>query len=297
MLRAVFLYLSQQKTLRRWMEHSTFAKPLTRRFVAGNTLAEAISVCAKLNAQGILTTLDPLGESVALEAEALASREHALEALRAIAAQQLKSTISVKLTQLGLDIDEGLCFNNARQLAALAHELGTGVEFDMETSAHTDRTLSIVHRLHAEFGCVRAVIQAYLMRSEADIRRLNEAGIPVRLCKGAYSEAPEIAFAEKLHVDENYRKLTALLLREGRDPAIATHDDRMVEAARSAPKESFEYQMLYGVRRDLQRQLLAAGYRLRLYVPYGEAWYPYFMRRLAERPANVLFLARNFFKN
>jgi proline dehydrogenase len=279
------------------MEHSELAKPLTRRFVAGNTLAEALDVCAKINGQGILTTLDPLGESVTQREEALVSRDHALEAIRALAARKLNSTISVKLTQLGLDIDAELCFANARALAEAARESGTRVEFDMETSAHVDRTLDIVHRLHREYGCVRAVIQAYLYRSEADIRGLNAAGIPVRLCKGAYQEAPEVAFPDKERVDENYLALTRLLLSEGTYAAIATHDDRMVAGALGAPKESFEFQMLYGVRRDLQRQLLAQGYRVRLYVPYGEAWYPYFMRRLAERPANVLFLARNFFKN
>lgn len=297
MLRALFIYLSKQKFLRRWMEHSKLARPLTRRFVAGNTLEEALDVCSKMNARGILTTLDPLGESVSARSEAEASRDHALEALRQIAARRLQSTVSVKLTQMGLDIDSEFCFENARALVRLARETGTRVEFDMETSGHTDRTLDIVKRLHAEFGCVRAVIQAYLFRSEADIQELNALGIPVRLCKGAYSEEPTVAFAEKAEVDANYLKLTKLLLEGGRDPAIATHDDKMVAGARGAAKDKFEFQMLYGVRRDLQRCLQIAGYRVRVYVPYGEAWYPYFMRRLAERPANVLFLARNFFKS
>ncbi len=279
------------------MEHSKLARPLTRRFVAGNTLEEALEVCSKMNARGILTTLDPLGESVSARSEAAASRDHAMEALRQIAARRLQSTVSVKLTQLGLDIDAEFCYENAKALACLARETGTRVEFDMETSAHTDRTLDIVRRLHAEFGCVRAVIQAYLFRSEADIVALNAAGIPVRLCKGAYAEDEAVAFAEKAAVDDNYLKLTKLLLESGTYPAIATHDDKMVAGARGASKDSFEFQMLYGVRRDLQRRLLAEGYRIRLYVPYGEAWYPYFMRRLAERPANVLFLARNFFKS
>lgn len=297
MLRAFFIYLSQQKALRRWMEHSHVARPLTRRFVAGNTLEEALAVCAKMNAQGLLTTLDPLGESVSAREEAEASRDHAREALQQIAARGLQSTVSVKLTQLGLDIDKEFCYANARTLVQVARDTGSRVEFDMETSGHTDRTLEIVQRLHAEFGCVRAVIQAYLFRSEADITALNALQIPVRLCKGAYQESPTVAYAEKAAVDENYLKLTRLLLEKGTYPAIATHDDRMVAGARGAGKERFEFQMLYGVRRDLQRKLLAEGYRVRLYVPYGEAWYPYFMRRLAERPANVLFLARNFFKN
>lgn len=300
MLRAFFIFLSQRKILRRWMENSKLARPLTRRFVAGNTLEEALAVCSRLNAQGILTTLDPLGESVSARAEAERSRDHALEAIRQIASHRLQSTISVKLTQLGLDIDTDFCLANARALVQLAQQCVTRVEFDMETSGHTDRTLAIVHQLQGEFPhCVRAVIQAYLFRSEADILALNQASIPVRLCKGAYAEAPSLAYAEKSAVDRNYVHLSEILLQQGAYPAIATHDPKMIAAAQAqhVPKDSFEFQMLYGVRRDLQRQLAAQGYRLRLYVPYGEAWYPYFMRRLAERPANVLFLARNFFQS
>lgn len=297
MLRSFFIYLSQQKSLRRWMEHSSFAKPLTRRFIAGNTLDEALAVCQGINREGILTTLDYLGESVSAIEEASAGRDHCLQAIQLIHDRKINSTISVKLTQLGLDIDENLCFENAKQLVGLASKTKMRIEFDMESSAYTDRTLSIVERLHNECGCVRAVLQAYLFRTEADMRNLNRLGIPIRLCKGAYAEPGEIAFADKAAVDENYLKLTNLLLAEGNYPAIATHDDKMVAGALSAPKDKFEFQMLYGVRRDLQRKLLAQGYRIRLYVPYGEAWYPYFMRRLAERPANVLFLLRNFFKN
>ena len=279
------------------MEHSTFAKPLTRRFIAGNTLDEALAVCQNVNREGILTTLDYLGESVTAIEEANLSRDHCLRAIQLIHDRKINSTISVKLTQLGLDIDETLCYQNARQLVSLAKQTGSRVEFDMESSAYTDRTLSIVERLHAEFGCVRAVLQAYLFRTEADIARCNQLALPVRICKGAYAEPESVAFPTKPEVDANYLKLTALLLNDGHYPAIATHDDRMVAGATSAPKDRFEFQMLYGVRRDLQRKLLAQGYRIRLYVPYGEAWYPYFMRRLAERPANVLFLLRNFFKN
>ncbi len=273
------------------------ARPLTRRFIAGNTLAEALAVCQKMNAEGILTTLDHLGESVSAVAEANQSRDHCLEALRQIADRKLQSTVSIKLTQMGLDIDEELCLANARQLVALAKETGSRVEFDMESSAYVDRTLAIVEKLHAEFGCVRAVIQAYLFRSQADIEKLNRGLLPVRICKGAYAEPANVAYADKGDVDGNYLKLARLLLEDGAYPAIATHDERMVTVGGGFPKDSFEYQMLYGVRRDLQRQLIRDGYRLRIYVPYGEAWYPYFMRRLAERPANVLFLMRNFFKN
>jgi proline dehydrogenase len=297
MLRSLFIFLSQQRLLRRWMEQSSFAKPLTRRFVAGNTLNEALLACRKLNQEGILTTLDYLGESVTVKEEALLSRDHCLEALREIKTRQIDSTISIKLTQMGLDIDEGLCFANAHALVALAAANGTRVEFDMESSDYVDRTLSIVERLHAEFGCVRAVLQAYLFRTEADILRMNQLRLPVRICKGAYAEPDSVAFSDKEAVDSNYLKLTALLLQHGEYPALATHDDRMVAGGLASPKDQFEFQMLYGVRRDLQRKLRSQGFRVRVYVPYGEAWYPYFMRRLAERPANVLFLIRNFFKN
>ncbi len=297
MLRSFFIFLSQQKSLRRWMEQSAFAKPLTRRFIAGNTLDEALAVCQKLNREGISTTLDYLGESVTAIEEANLSRDHCLKAIRLIHQRKIDSTISVKLTQLGLDINQDLCFDNARQLVVLAKETQSRVEFDMESSDYVDRTLSIVQRLHQEFGCVRAVLQAYLFRTEADIKSLNALALPVRICKGAYAEPDAVAFAEKSEVDTNYLKLTRLLLEHGHYPAIATHDDRMVAGATSFAKDKFEFQMLYGVRRDLQRKLLAQGFRVRVYVPYGEAWYPYFMRRLAERPANVIFLMRNFFKN
>ena len=297
MMRSIFIYLSQHPGLRRWMEHSPLARPLTRRFIAGNTLAEALSVCEKMNAEGILTTLDHLGESVTEVAEANQSRDHCLQALQQIADRKLKSTVSIKLTQMGLDIDQGLCLANARKLVELAKQTGSRVEFDMESSAYVDRTLAIVEQLHEEFGCVRAVIQAYLFRSLADIENLNARLLPVRICKGAYAEPSSVAYADKTDVDENYLKLARILLDNGAYPAIATHDERMVAAGQGFPKDCFEYQMLYGVRRDLQRKLIRQGYRLRIYVPYGEAWYPYFMRRLAERPANVLFLLRNFFKH
>lgn len=297
MLRSFFIYLSQHKGLRRWMEHSSFARPLTRRFIAGNTLAEALNVCRQLHSNGYLTTLDYLGESVTAIAEARQARDHCLETLDALHASGLDASISVKLTQLGLDIDESLCYEHAHSLVARASALKARVEFDMESTAYTDRTLSIVERLHAEFGCVRAVLQAYLYRTEADIERCNRLGLPVRLCKGAYAEPAEVAWPDKSDVDNNYLKLSRLLLTGGAYPALATHDDRMVACASDAAKDAFEYQMLYGVRRDLQSRLLRQGYRVRLYVPYGEAWYPYFMRRLAERPANVVFILRNLIRS
>lgn len=302
MTRAFFLYLSRQRRLRRWMETSPLAKKLTRRFVAGETIEEGIAVCRRLSGQKILATLDHLGENVSTAAEAAASRDAYLTALDALAAAGLDSTVSVKLTQFGMDLGYGLCRENVRAVVARASERGTRVEIDMESSDYTDRTLAIVHAMHAEFGNVRAVIQAYLYRSEADIRALNAAGVPVRLCKGAYREPADQAITAKSAVDQNYVKLARLLLDEGVHPALATHDPAMIAATLAHVKDKgienarFEFQMLYGVRRDLQAKLVAGGFRVRLYVPYGDAWYPYFMRRLAERPANVIFLLRNLFR-
>ncbi|MFN9430120.1 MAG: proline dehydrogenase family protein [Acidobacteriota bacterium] len=296
MFRAFFISLSRRKALRRWMESSPLAERLTRRFIAGNTLAEVLPVCSRLNQQGYLVTLDHLGESVTNAAEATQSRDQYLAALAEIEKLALTASISVKLTQLGLDIDPDLCFQNARLLVERAQRMGSHVEFDMESSQYVDPTLAVVTRLHEEFGCVRAVLQAYLFRTAGDLHRLNQLRLPVRLCKGAYLEPSSLAFSEKSAVDTNYLSLSQLLLTEGHSPAIASHDERMITPALAFPPAQFEFQMLYGVRRDLQRRLLAQGFRVRLYVPYGEAWFPYFMRRLAERPANVFFLARNFFR-
>jgi proline dehydrogenase len=302
MMRRFFLFLSGQRGIRRWMESSSVSKRLTARFVAGETLEEELAVCERLRQEGISSTLDHLGENVTSLEEAAAARDAYLEAQGAIAARGLPSTISIKLTQLGLDLSEDACLGHVRQLVAHAKDAGMRIEIDMESSLYTSRTLDIAARMAAEFGCVRSVIQAYLLRSASDIERLNQLRIPVRLCKGAYKEPPAVAFAEKRDVDENYVKLMRTLLERGTYPAIATHDQRIVELAlalvrkRRIGPEQFEFQMLYGIRRDLQKRILKEGYRLRLYVPYGTAWYPYFMRRLAERPANALFLARHWFR-
>ena len=209
----------------------------------------------------------------------------------------------MKLTQLGMDLSEDHCRSNVERLAERAKAIGSAVEIDMEASGYVDRTLAMVSHLHATYGCVRAVIQAYLYRSESDIENLCAQSIPMRLCKGAYKEPSDIAFPDKKDVDSNYVRLMTRLLDHGTYPAIASHDEKIVQQAlrylkeRNIAPDRFEFQMLYGIRRDLQRRLVEAGYRLRLYVPYGDAWYPYFMRRLAERPANVLFLARNLWKS
>jgi proline dehydrogenase len=302
MMRHFFLFLSAQKGLRRWMEQSPLSKQFTRRFVAGETLEDALGVVARLEKEGIWATLDHLGENVTTVDEAVASRNSYLEALERIEERKLPSTVSIKLTQFGLDLSREACVENVRALAARAKASGSRVEIDMESSAYTDRTLDVAAEITREFGCTRAVIQAYLFRSAADIERLNGLGLPVRLCKGAYDEPASVAFAEKRDVDQNYLTLMKTLLDRGAYPAIATHDERIVGEAfryareRKIAPDRFEFQMLYGIRRDLQQRIVDLGYRLRLYVPYGTAWYPYFMRRLAERPANVLFLLRNLFR-
>lgn len=300
MLRSTLLQLSEQRWLRHWMENSAASRKMTSRFVAGRTLSDGITVLKNLTKDNMLGTLDYLGENVKNLDEAAQSRDFYLAALDEISRENLHASVSLKLTQFGLDLSESACLENVSALVASASQIGTRVEIDMESSVYTDRTLAIVKDMQARFpGHVRAVIQAYLFRSEADIKSLSELGIPVRLCKGAYREPANLAFPGKSDVDQNYIHLMRKLFAEGTYPAIASHDEKIIQAALRHIQEQnidparFEFQMLYGIRRDLQRQLVAKGFRLRLYVPYGDAWYPYFMRRLAERPANLLFLARN----
>jgi len=285
------------------METSAIARRLTSRFIAGRTLDEELAVCRRLNAENTLATLDYLGENVTSLEEAAVSRDTYLEALDRISREAPNATVSLKLTQFGLDFSTEACRDNVERLVERAKAIGSRIEFDMESSEYVDRTLEIVRNSHAKYGCARAVIQAYLYRSESDIEELNRLGIPVRLCKGAYSEPSTVAFARKTEVDANYVRLMHRLLEAGSYPAIASHDERIVRQAvefvtsHKIGADSFEFQMLYGIRRDLQRSLVSQGYRVRLYIPYGNAWYPYFMRRLAERPANLFFLARNLMKS
>jgi proline dehydrogenase len=285
------------------METSSVADRITKRFIAGRTLEQELVVCQRLNAENITATLDHLGENVQSLAEASVSTETYLQALDRIAELCLNATVSIKLTQFGLDFSEDACRANVERLVERAKSIGSRIEIDMESSEYVERTLAIVHALHSKYASVRAVIQAYLYRSEKDIEDLNQAGIPVRLCKGAYKESAEVAFPRKTEVDSNFVRLMEKLLERGVYPAIASHDEKMIQRALDLARESmlpperFEFQMLFGIRRDLQRRLVKAGHRLRLYVPYGDAWYPYFMRRLAERPANVLFLARNLLRS
>ena len=301
-MRSLLLFLSRQRHLRRWVETSRLAQRLSSRFVAGQRLEDALSVGQRINSEGITLTLDHLGESVTSLAEAAQARDVYLRALDAIHANGVQGNVSLKLTQFGLDLSPEACRENVARLVERAAALGTFVRVDMESSEYTDRTLHLVEDLHAQFGCVGTVIQSYLYRSQKDIKRLCSRRIRVRLCKGAYLEPAAVAFPKKADVDRNYIELMKLLLDEGEYPAIATHDERMIEetkayaAQKGMGRDRFEFQMLYGIRRDLQRRLVADGYRLRLYVPFGKAWYPYLMRRLAERPANIFFLARHFFR-
>ncbi|MGA8027928.1 MAG: proline dehydrogenase family protein [Bryobacteraceae bacterium] len=304
MLRRTLLHLSEQGWLRHWMERSPLSRKFTSRFIAGSGLADGIEVLKELSTEHMLGTLDFLGENVKSLEEAAQSKEAYAAALCAIEQANLPATVSIKLTQFGLDFSREACCENVIALVQRAKAMSSRIEVDMESSEYTDRTLQMVTELQERFqGNVRAVIQAYLYRSEADIRMLSAHQIPVRLCKGAYNEPPAVAFPKKAEVDSNYIKLMKLLLNEGTYPAIASHDENIIgQAVRHIEEQKisphrFEFQMLYGIRRDLQRQLVGRGFRLRLYVPYGDAWYPYFMRRLAERPANVLFLAKNLLRN
>jgi proline dehydrogenase len=285
------------------METSSASRRFTSRFIAGRTLDEALRVARQLQSDHILTTLDFLGENVTTLAEAVRSRDSYLRAFEGIHKLGLDATVSIKPSQFGLDLSEDVCRNNVSSVVSVAKQMGARVEIDMESSAYTDRTLHLVRDIHTRFdGCVRAVIQAYLYRSEQDIRHLSEMRIPIRLCKGAYQEPANVAFQQKAEVDRNYIHLMKLLLETGEYPGIASHDEAVINECldfvreHQIAAERFEFQMLYGIRRDLQRRLTREGFRLRSYVPYGDAWYPYFMRRLAERPANVWFVARNWLR-
>ena len=284
------------------METSSAARRLATRFVAGETLEDALAVGRRLYSEGITITLDHLGESVTSLEEAAEARDVYLKTLDAMHQAGIQPNVSLKLTQFGLDLSEKACRENVEQLVRRAAEIGGFVRVDMESSEYVDRTLALVTDLQARYEAVGIVIQAYLYRSRGDVEMLCERGIRVRLCKGAYLEPHSVAFPKKSQVDQSYTELSQLLLDRGPYPAIATHDERMIQAAEAHAashelrRDAFEFQMLYGIRRDLQKRLVAGGYRLRLYVPFGRAWYPYYMRRLAERPANVFFILRNLFR-
>ncbi len=296
------LYLSQQHSLKGFFSKVPGFKQVTRRFIAGENIEAAIATIIELNKVGITATFDHLGESTTSKAEADADVREYIHLLGRIQQTGVDSNVSVKLTQLGLDIDEAYCLQNTRRIVAEAHQRSNFVRIDMEDSTKTDATLRIFKQMFNEFGNVGIVLQAYLYRTEKDVDDVLAMGARIRLCKGAYQEPPEVAFAEKADVDENYIKLMQKLLKSGIYHGIATHDMRMIRAtqefaaAENISQDQYEFQMLYGVRRDLMTQLAQEGYRMRTYVPYGEFWYPYFMRRLAERPANVWFVVKNLFK-
>jgi proline dehydrogenase len=308
-LRNVLIYLSHAVWARDLVSGLPVAKQVAGRFVAGETAEEAMNTTITLNEQGMLVTLDYLGESVSDSAEAIASKNEILSLFKKINDSGGQANVSIKLSQLGLKIKKELALDNLRQILQEACKYNNKVRIDMEESQVVDATLDIYRTLRDEdgFDNVGVVIQAYLYRSEDDIRRLIEEGAWVRLCKGAYAEPPEVAFPAKADTDANFIKLTQMMLSErarqnGMYIGIATHDEDMINAAiqfvwqNKVPLDTFEFQMLYGIRRELQEALVQQGYQLRIYVPYGTAWYPYFVRRLAERPANLWFFISNFFR-
>jgi proline dehydrogenase len=305
LLRSAFIALSRNRQLRQFSEQSRLGAQLSSRFVAGMEIDDALRAAEAMNGQGITVSLDSLGESVTSEVEAQQSAEVYHRLLDAIQARKLQANISVKLTQMGLEISPDLAESIAESLTGHAQVASSFVRIDMEDSSLTQATLDIVRRLHARpelRGAVGVVIQAYLYRSQTDIEELLADGIRVRLCKGAYNEPAEVAFPHKADVDQNFLRLAGILLDSPVYHGLATHDEPMIDGIKEFARQHaidsgrFEFQMLYGVRRDLQRDLVRQGYNVRVYVPFGRAWYPYFMRRLAERPANVLFIAKNMLR-
>jgi proline dehydrogenase len=301
MIRKTLLYLSNQPSVFRLVRRNGFAKRFASRFVAGETLDTALDAVRVLNARKITASLDLLGESVRTEPEAKAAANEYLVMLDRIHEQGLDANVSIKLTQMGLDLDEELCVETMQSILARARDYQTFVRLDMEGSGYTERTLRLFEeRLYPGYqDNVGIVLQSYLYRTSADVERAILLKCRVRLCKGAYKEPASVAFPEKKDVDENYVRCMEKLIQEGNYPGIATHDPAIIEHAKRFVQEKgialdrFEFQMLYGVRRDLQEQLVREGYRMRVYVPFGTQWYPYLMRRLAERPANLAFITGN----
>lgn len=304
MLRSFFISMSRNPGLRRFSERSSVGRRLSSRFVAGMSVEEALAAAAEVNREGISVSLDSLGESVLDEAQAQHSAAIYHQLLDEIEARHLNANVSVKLTQMGMEFDPDLAERIVASMVEHAERSNTFVRIDMEGSEYTEATIALTERLSKRFpGRVGTVLQAYLFRTVQDAKRLAGQGIRIRLCKGAYKEPAAIAFPAKSDVDRNYVEVMLYLAQSGVFCGMATHDEaiinRMCKAVEDGlvEKSAFEFQMLYGIRRDLQRRLAAEGYGIRVYIPFGTEWYPYFMRRLAERPANVLFLARNFLKN
>ncbi len=302
MLPALLLHLSENRRFGDWVRRSGSARRMAMRFVAGETLDDAVRAARAVNQAGMTATMDLLGENVASEADARRACASYQAIFDRIASEQLNSNVSLKLTQLGLGLDESLCQSLVEAIVARASSYGNFVRIDMEGSRYTESTIALVKRVRAKFDCVGAVVQSYLYRSERDVRDLLAAGCSIRLVKGAYNEPPSLAFPKKSDVDGNFIALLHLLLASQPYHAVATHDPRMIAVAvrfadeHDLAKDRFEFQMLYGIRPDLQRRLLRRGYRVRVYIPFGRDWFPYFMRRLAERPANLLFFLRNLIR-
>ncbi len=307
MLRATFIALSESKSLRAIAERSSFGQKTSARFVAGTQVADAIRAAATVNQFGAGVSIDNLGENVTNTEEARASARLYHDLLDAIAANNLNANISLKLTHMGLDVDQKMAFDIVRNLVAKAASMTPKnfVRVDMEGSAYTQRTLDFVHELHrvpGNAGNVGTVIQSYMRSAEADVQKLLADRIRIRLCKGAYKEPENIAFQKKSEVDANYVKLMKVLMKSGIYHGLATHDEAIINEAKAFAKrdnvapDAFEFQMLHGIRRDLQQSLVKEGWRVRVYIPFGTEWYPYFMRRLAERPANVFFIAKNLLR-
>jgi proline dehydrogenase len=306
-LRAFFISLSESHGLRAVAERSAIGQKLSSRFVAGTQVEDALRATRAVNQAGPSVSIDNLGENVTNADEARASAALYHQLLDKIAAQELNANISLKLTHMGLDVDEKLARDLVVSLVAKAAAMKPPnfARIDMEGSPYTQRTLDFVHELHrmpGNQGCVGAVIQSYMRRSESDVEKLLADGIRIRLCKGAYKEPPELAYQKKSEVDDNYVKLMKVLMKSGIYHGLATHDEKIIDRAKAfattekIPRNAFEFQMLYGIRRDLQQSLVKQGWRMRVYIPFGTEWYPYLMRRLAERPANALFIARNLLR-
>ena len=307
MLRAVFIALSESRRMRAIAELSRFGQRTSARFVAGTEVKDAIRAAAAMNQIGAGVSIDNLGENVTNADEARASAQLYHHLLDEIAANKLNANISLKLTHMGLDVDEHMAYEIVRGLVAKAASMSPRnfVRVDMEGSPYTQRTLDFVHELHRIPGnedSVGTVIQSYMRRAEADVEKLLSERIRIRLCKGAYKEPEDIAFQKKSEVDASYVKLMKVLMKSGVYHGLATHDETIIKAAKTfatrenIPRNSFEFQMLHGIRRDLQQSLVKAGWGVRVYIPFGTEWYPYFMRRLAERPANVFFIAKNILR-
>jgi len=306
-LRAFFISLSESRSLRGLVERSAIGQRLSGRFVAGTQVEDALRVCHTVNQSGLSVSVDNLGENVTNAEEARTSAQLYHQLLDEIALRRLNANVSLKLTHMGLDVDEKLARDLVTGLVAKAAAMNPQnfVRVDMEGSPYTQRTLDFVHDLHrmaGHQGRVGAVIQSYMRSAENDIAKLLAERIRVRLCKGAYKEPEEIAFQKKSEVDANYVRLMKILMKSGVYHGLATHDENIIKQAKifaaqeNIPPDAFEFQMLYGIRRDLQRQLAREGWRMRVYIPFGTEWYPYFMRRLAERPANAFFIARNMLR-